>query len=412
MFLLGLADSIEPDLMVDAIEDAIVRAERLLSDSRVRDRSLWSVCAAFVPEAVRNDGRMSPVRFFQVKESDRRLFGGVFASVTDNAYRQTFTLDDKLVIRTDNYLESIRDTLFNTATLLRRGQPVATLALLNSLRSELRTQGGAVSATIHATLLGSVKAAEFISAYRNAEFNGSLDLLSRRGLAKDLEHFLNVAESKYEELKSFPLLYGHFGEYAKMLSRGKQLLKVANSSGWAKNDPLIWLSATFLRNAARSSDAQCGAQCIALSVRALESYCLHLLIESGSIEFDGDTAAWRGSGVRVSGTGPLWKEVGSRGLSASIPAPIIDGCDVAIRLRNRGLFGHGVQNISASLANTALKPVKDFIEAMEARSMPTAARWRTLWDLSQPVDEGEIIDMEFRAMIDRSSIAIPVVNNQ
>lgn len=147
---------------------------------------------------------------------------------------------------------------------------------------------------------------------------------------------------------------------------------------------MLWLAAYLVRTSEHHLARSDGAAALALSVCALETYVNFRLFELNVLAYDSLRKELYPTSTGLSHFAKYNFGYGVKGSLMVLTDPAVLGAmatgdvEEVIRLRNQCILTHGVQRLSPNDSKEALRRVKAFIKAAEAKTSAVGARWSNL----------------------------------
>lgn len=272
-------------------------------------------------------------------------------------------------------------------SLLDSGQTKLASALAGALRKELQTRGSLLCARLAEALGQLMLFADVRDRCQSPTFPEDGAVLRRRGIDVDAKQFLNLCDEVLNSFqRSCPVLFSAVAQESAFINEGRELAAVAFRSSRQRFDFFVWLSVYFLRAANLRLNRHENAEALSLSVRALECYATFYLTLAPEIYLDGGAFYWCNTDKKLTGTGELLARMEARlgETSRNTFSRELELCKEAIELRNRSLFGHGVQKMKTDHLATYPSAVRRLIAGIEGLDDAADMRWKSLWGKSLP----------------------------
>jgi hypothetical protein len=341
-------------------------------------------------ERMSSGSKLNPatVSIYDAAISDGPILGAAAAFLKGLPFEAVVVVDEVGQITQFPFEWNDQLNLEHIESFIAEGQPRSAIKVARPVRRFLQARRGTFSSGLAEGLQGVILVCEYFDKCRTPVFADPGAVLWRRGIDTDIASFLNMQLDACEViLKSKHDLAEDVRPHKSFIGEGASLATVAFRRHGPKFDIFVWLSVYLLRLSHQRLSNNDTAEALALGVRALESYATYFLAESGFMYFESGAFHLRQSAERVRGTGVLWDEMVNRlwpatgeALSAEIAA-----CREAIQLRNRGLFGHGVQKLTRETLSPYLAAMRRTLRGIELDSIDRGARWTALWQRSEPV---------------------------
>ena len=331
------------------------------------------------------------VLLFDAPSSDAALLRSVTSFLSARPFLFDISVDQNLEITFHPIRNADEFNLERTERLLANGFPKPASELAGATRRYLQDHARALPAAIADSLRCHMLLSDCIERCRTPIFPDAGAVLCKRGIDTDLNFFLKTYLENLQNLVTeHPNFATALSEQIQFTKEGINLLKVAFRTSSPQYAIFSWLSIYLLRLAYHRYSINDTAEAIALLTRSVECYSTYYLAEANIIRFDSGSFVWNTNDEKVLGTGPLLGELLKRVDSSSSTALFnsISTTEAMVKIRNRSIYGHGVQKVTKQVFENYYSGVRQMLEIMESTDPLSKARWSKLWQLSTPPDLG------------------------
>lgn len=378
-----LHDLIEVDDLEDVLSMAIEKevVGGLLSGTRVV-ASYGRLPSGWVAKTLPHH-----VKLFNVPLADAELLRASTAFALGEAFNQEISVDEHLDSASRSVASRDELNLARTEMLLSSGFPRPASELAGATRRYLQDLARPFPASLAESIGWYMLLSDYVERTRTPIFHEDGNVLCKRGIDTDIAVLVKAHQDDFRQLLQQQPVFGpSLDGQIKFLGEGANLLKVAFKNNNPQYSLFVWLAIYFLRVSYLRYSVNDTAEAIALLVRSLECYATYFLAEDGAIRFESGSFVWNADDSRVLGSGDLWGRLSGRIDSSLVTALAseISAVEEVIKLRNRSLYGHGVQKIAKKAFEFYYSGVRRLLENLEDGDEHTRARWEKLWALSVP----------------------------
>lgn len=371
----------------DDLEDVLLMVIDDLVEGGGKDTEEVVVSYGNLPTGWAANGLSTRVLLFDVPLADAELLRASAAFALGEVFRLEVSVDEswKLVYRTARHSDELN--LDRTESLLSNGFPRPALELAGATRRYLQEQRRPFPASLADGIRRHMLLSDCVERCRTPTFPDEGDVLCKRGIDTDLAFFLATHSDNLRNLvKEQPDFVASLDGQIKFLNEGANLIKVAFKAASPQYAVFVWLSIYLLRLSYLRYSINDTAEGMALLARSLECYSTYYLAEARVIRFESGAFVWNAGDKKVLGTGQLWAELLNRidTSTAAALSPAIAAVEAMIKLRNRSIYGHGVQKVTKQVFESYYSNVRQILERLEADDPMREARWTRLWQLSTP----------------------------